>query len=154
MGLTWAAGGAFLGFLMELVDPNGDIVDIWPAAIAYPAFLGGLAFSAVLGIAARHRRFDELSLPRFAVSGAVGGLLVSLVPAALVALGLASTTVPVWRITAMLVGPFTLGSAIAASGSLALARIAEKRESLEAGAEVAELGPVEDEERELRGPRG
>jgi len=78
----------------------------------------------------------------------VGGLLVSLVPAALVALGLASTTVPVWQITAVLVGPLTLGSAIAAAGSLALARLAEAPASLEGGADVAEVGPAEGETRQ------
>lgn len=154
MGLTWAIAGAFLGFLMEFVDPTGEIVDIWPAALAYPGFVGGVAFSAVLGIAGRHRRFDELSLPRFAAWGAVGGLLVSLVPAALVALGLASTTVPVWQITAVLAGPFSLGSAIAASGSLALARLAEEPESLSAGADVTEVAPAGDEARKRLGGRG
>lgn len=44
----------------------------------------------MLGIAERRRRFDELSLPRFAAWGAVGGVLLSLVPAAMVAVGLAS----------------------------------------------------------------
>lgn len=154
MGLTWAIAGAFLGFLMEFVDPTGEIVDIWPAALAYPGFLGGVAFSAVLGIAGRRRRFDELSLPRFAAWGAVGGLLVSLIPAALVALGLASTTVPVWQITAVLAGPFSLGSAIAAAGSLALARMAEEPDSLDAGADVAGVGPAEGEARERLGDRG
>lgn len=153
MGLTWAIAGAFLGFMMEFVDPTGEIIDIWPAALAYPGFLGGVAFSAVLGTAGRHRRFDELSLPRFAGWGAVGGLLVSLIPAALVGLGLASTSVPVWQITAVLAGPFSLGSAIAAAGSLALARLADAPEALDAGAGVAEVEPAAGEARELLGDR-
>jgi hypothetical protein len=66
MGLTWGFAGALLGFLMEFVDPNGEIADIWPAVFAYPAFLGGVLFSMVLGVAARHRRFDELSILRVA----------------------------------------------------------------------------------------
>ena len=127
MALTWAAAGALLGMAIELLHniwPNwlGAQVDIWPAALAYPGFFGGLAFSVVLGIVARHRRFEELSLARFAGWGAVGGLLVSLIPAVMVAVGLASTSIPVWQITVSLAGPFALGSAAAAAGSLALAR--------------------------------
>ena len=97
---------------------------------AYPAFLGGVTFSAVLGIAGRRRRLDEMSLPRFAAWGAVGGLLVSLIPAAMVAVGLAtlaSNAPGVWLLTAVVGGPVTLGSAISAAGSLALARRAEER---------------------------
>lgn len=151
MGLTWGAAGAFTGGLIELIwnlwpgFPLGPVFDIWPAVLAYPGFLGGVAFSAVLGIAGRHRRFDELSLPRFAAWGAVGGLVVSLVPAAMVGLGLASTTIPAWQITAALAGPFALGSAIAASGSLALARMAEDRELPDAGPDAGELAPADDE---------
>lgn len=129
-GIIWATGGALLGFAIELLhnawpNPFGSLVDIWPAALAYPAFLGGLAFSTVLGIVGRGRRFDELSLPAFAAWGALGGLLVSLVPVAAVGTGLVTLDVPPWRLTAALAVPLTLGSAIAASASLALARMSE-----------------------------
>jgi hypothetical protein len=71
MGLTWAAGWALVGVLIELfIDPMGSLVDVWPTALAIPGFLGGAVFSAVLRIAEGRRRFDELSLPRF---GAWGG---------------------------------------------------------------------------------
>ncbi len=98
MGLTWAFTGALVGAGIELIhniwpNPLGSAVDIWPAMLAYPGFVGGVVFSVVLGIAARRRRFDELSLPQFALWGAVGGALLSLVPAALVALGLATPNV-------------------------------------------------------------
>jgi hypothetical protein len=137
MGLTWGAAGFLVGMVIELVhnvwpNPLGAAVDIWPAALAYPGLLGGVAFSAVLAAAGRHRRFEDLSLPRFAVWGALGGLLVSLIPAALVMLGLATPNVSLWQITLALVGPFTVGGAIAASGSLALARLADDRQ-LEGG---------------------
>ncbi|MEJ2206137.1 MAG: hypothetical protein P8170_18735, partial [Gemmatimonadota bacterium] len=125
MGLTWAVAGFLAGIGIELIhniwpNPLGSLVDIWPAALAYPGFFGGIAFSAVLGIAGRRRRFDQLSLPGVAVWGAVGGVLVSLIPAAMAAMGLVTPNVPVWRITLALLGPFTLGGAIAASVSLAL----------------------------------
>jgi len=84
----------------------------------------------VLGIAGRRRRFEELSLPRFAAWGAVGGLLLSLLPAALVGVGLATISpsgAGVWQLTAAIVAPLTLLSAVSASGSLLLARTAERR---------------------------
>jgi len=156
IGLTWAVGGALVGMGIELIhniwpNPLGSLVDIWPAALAYPAFLGGLVFSAVLGIAGRRRRFDELSLPRFASWGAVGGLVVSLLPAAMAATGFVTLNVPPWQLTAALVGPLTLGSAIAAAGSLALARMAEDRELPNAGHDVGDVGLTPKEGRELLG---
>lgn len=136
MGLTWGVAGFLAGIVIEVIhniwpNPLGAAVDIWPAALGYPAFFGGVAFSVVLGIAGRRRRFDELSLPRVAAWGAIGGLLVSLIPATLVALGLATPNVPLWQITLALVGPLALGGAVAASGSLALARMADDRELLD-----------------------
>lgn len=156
MGLTWALAGFLAGVGIELIhniwpNPLGSAVDIWPAALAYPGFFGGVAFSTVLGIAGRRRRFDELSLPGVAVWGAVGGLFVSLIPAAIVVVGLATPGVPVWEITLALLGPFMVGGAVAASGSLALARMAEDRELLDGSTDVADVGLTEDEERELLG---
>lgn len=156
MGLVWAMSGFLLGGAIELIhniwpNPVGSAVDIWPAVLAYPGFLGGLAFSAVLGLAGRHRRFDELSLPAVAAFGALGGLLVSLVPAAMVALGMATPNVPVWRITLGLLGPFAAGGAIAAAGSLALARRADDRQLLTESHSVADVGLTAQEERELLG---
>ena len=159
MALTWAVGGALVGGGIELIhnvwpNPLGALVDIWPAVLAYPAFVGGLAFSAVLGIAGRRRRFDELSLPRFAAFGAAGGVLVSLLPGALVGLGLATPNVPVWQIIGALIGPLTLGGAAAAAGTLALARMSEDRALLHAGDDVADVGLTEEEARELLGGGG
>jgi hypothetical protein len=154
MGLTWGLAGALLGMLMEFVDPHGEIADIWPAVFAYPGFFGGVVFSVVLGISARHRRFDELSIPRFAAWGALGGLLVSLLPAAMVGLGLATANVPLWKITAVLAAPLTIGSAIAASASLAVARTAEHRALRKASDDAAEVGLSDDEKRALLGRGG
>lgn len=133
MGLTWAIVGFVAGAGIEVIhniwpNPVGSAVDIWPAALAYPGFFGGVAFSAVLGVAGRRRRFDELSLPMVAAWGAAGGLIVSLIPAAMVLVGLATPNIPAWQITLALAGPFALGGAAAASGSLALARRSEDRE--------------------------
>lgn len=156
MGLTWGVVGFVVGGVIELVhniwpNPVGGAVDIWPAVLAYPGFLGGVAFSAVLGIAGRRRGFAELSLPGVAAAGAAGGLIVSLIPAALGALGLATSSVSFWTITAWLAGPCAVGGAVAASGSLLLARRAEDRTSLGAADDLADLGLTEAESRELLG---
>ena len=54
---------------------------------------------------------------------------------------------------AVVVGTLTLLSAVSASGSLALARMAEDRELLDASADVADVGLTGGEARELLGGR-
>ena len=142
LGLSWAAVGFMTGGVIEVIHniwPNriGAAVDIWPAVLALPGFLGGLGFSVVLMIAARRRRFDELSMGGFALFGALGGLAASLVLATLMSW---SGTAPTMDIVLELSGPFALGGAAAASGTLAVARLSEDQALLEAGDDVAEVG--------------
>lgn len=151
MGLTWALGWAVFGLLIGVSSillpflPWERFFEVFDAplpALAVPGFVGGVIFSFVLGVAGRRRRFDELSLPRFAAWGALGGLLLSLVPATMVGVGLASLGRPdfgVWEITATISGPLILLSAFSASGSLMLARLAQGRNIAGANADVAEL---------------
>jgi hypothetical protein len=165
MGLTWAAGWALAGVLIGVTstllpglpwDSFFEVFDAPLPALAIPGFFGGAFFSMVLGIAGRHRRFAELSLPRFAAWGALGGLLLTLFPFALVAVGLGSregSDLGAWQIIAAISGPFILLSAVSASGSLMLARMGEDRESLEASQDVAEVGLAEGEPQELLGAR-
>lgn len=167
MGLTWAAGWALFGVLIGVTsrllpglpwDSFFEVFDAPLPALAIPGFFGGALFSMVLGIAGRRRRFDELSLPRFAAWGAVGGLLLSLMPAALVAVGLASLERPdagLWKITATIGGPLILLSAVSACGSLMLARLAVDRKLLEASEDGAEAegGRPFVHERSARRPR-
>jgi hypothetical protein len=160
MGLTWAAGWAIAGVLIGVSsillpglpwDSFFEVFDAPLPALAIPGFFAGVFFSIVLGIAGRRRKFSELSLPRFAAWGAVGGLLLTLFPFALVGVGLASTEgsrLGAWQILAVISGPFILLSAVSAAGSLMLARRAENRESLE-GSDVTELGLAERETQEL-----
>ncbi len=156
MGLTWGVAGFVLGVAIEVVhnvwpNPVGAAVDIWPAALVYPGLLGGVAFAVVLGVAGRGRRLEELSLPRTAVWGAAGGLLVSLVPAILTLLGLATANVPIGELTALLAGPFMLGGAAAAAASVALARAGEGGARDEMARDVEEAGLTPEEARELLG---
>jgi hypothetical protein len=136
MGLTWAVAWGFVGFLMEFVDPHGQIADIWPALFAIPAFLGGVIFSVVLGIAERRRRFDELSIARFGAWGAVAGLVVGALP---FALGSNSSELATWLLAILIMGPISVLSGVSAAGSLAIARKADQRESLDARPHIAEL---------------
>jgi len=150
MGLTWAVAWALVGVLIGLAWTLGvpmewfvEVFDAPLPALAVPGFFAGAVFSTVLGIAGRRRRFDELSLPRFAAWGAVGGVLLTL---PIVAMAEAPGAV-----MAVAVGTVTLLSAGSAAGSLVLARMSEKRELLDVGAEVADVGLPEGEARELLG---
>ena len=72
MILIWTVGwGLGFGGLMELYDSAGEIGDVWPTALAIPGFIGAAVFSALLRAAEGRRRFDEVSLVRFAASGSV-----------------------------------------------------------------------------------
>jgi hypothetical protein len=84
-----------------------------------------------------------MSLPRFAFLGAVGGLLLSM----LVLLGGTES----WSASALTSSVVILLGMGSAAGSLALARRADDRELLEAGAEVDDIGLTEEETRELLG---
>jgi hypothetical protein len=139
MGLTWAAGWAVFGILIGVTSRVFPDLPFWDAffrvfdaplpALAVPGFFGGALFSVVLGVAGRNRRFHELSLPRFTGWGATGGLLLSLVPAAMVSIGLATfndgTMLGLWQLTAVISVPLTVLSGASAAGSLLLARRAE-----------------------------
>ena len=130
MGGIWALGGAAIGGLMELVAnfvPGLNFVDMWIPLFAIPGFVGGMIFSLVIGIVARHRKFEELSLPAFAAWGALGGVLLVLL-AAVIGWG-----------GPFLAIPFILMSAGGAAGSLAIARMAERRDALGAGAPPRQL---------------
>ena len=165
-GLTWAVAWALVGLLIGVSSillpflPWHLFFEVFDAplpALAMPAFVGGVLFSLVLGVAGRRRRFDELSLPRFAAWGATGGLLLALVPPAMVATGLASmnpgAALGPWQLTAAMAVPCMLLGAASAGGSLALARRAQSRAQLDVGQRVAELERAQAEARELLGVR-
>lgn len=152
MGVAWAIAWALVGIgvgvssrLLPFLpwDRFFAVFDAPLPALAVPGFVGGALFSLVLGIVARHRRFDELSIPRFAAWGAIGGMLLSLVPAALVGMGLATLGAGargVWALTAVIAVPLTLLSSASAAGSLALARRGA-RDALPAAREPDALPP-------------
>lgn len=153
MGLTWAIGWTLAGMLgtvavYTLFPGLPDVFDVWIPVFAYPGFLAGVGFSVVLRLTDGRRRFDELSLARFAAWGALGGLLVGTLVAAL-----GFGQVPSAALAAI-VGASTVLGALSASASLALARTEDDRALLDASAEVAEAGLSEGEARELLGRGG
>lgn len=135
MGLTW--GVAWLGAgLVLLLIVGLDAADVpFPLAFGMFGFLAGATFSGVLAVAEGRRRFDEMSLPRFAGWGGVGGLLMSGIFA--LAAALSGDMTPLEHLA--LLGPlFAMAGAGSAAGSLALARMGEDRDALGAGADEAE----------------
>jgi hypothetical protein len=144
MGLTWAMAWFGAGLILLLLVGVGAADVPFPLFFALLGFLAGVTFSGVLGIVEGRRRFDQMSLPRFATWGGVGGLLLSVVLAAVFG----------WDAFPVLGPIFALSGAGCAAGSLALARMAEDRELLDVGADVGEAGLTGDEARELLGGGG
>lgn len=136
MGLIWGVGWAIVGgAIMEgIVDPHGKILDMWPQTLAIPGFLCGAVFSVILGIAARGRKFEELSLPRFGALGAGTGLLLGVLAAAT-----GPASLPLWLRAAVVITPLTILSAASATASLAVARLGERRGLRAAGTDDADV---------------
>lgn len=77
--VLWVIGwGLGFGGIMEIVDSDGKIEDIWPAVLAIPGFIGGIIFAALLLVAERGTNFDKVPLFRFALWGAVTGIVLGL----------------------------------------------------------------------------
>jgi len=136
MSFTWGAGWAIAGFIIGAAslatpflpwDAFFRVFDAPLPALGLPAFIGGGIFSVVIGFAEHRSKFEELSLGRFTAWGALAGLLLSLVPAAMVGAGLAHLSRPdmgLWKLTALISGPLTLLGAVSGAASLLLARSA------------------------------
>ncbi|MFQ5530729.1 MAG: hypothetical protein ACE5FP_10350, partial [Gemmatimonadota bacterium] len=74
LGLTWAVAWFSAGMALVLAFPGAADVP-FPILWGGFGFVGGVIFSAVLGSIEGRRRFNQMSLPRFAAWGGVGGLL-------------------------------------------------------------------------------
>jgi hypothetical protein len=152
MGLTW--GLAWFGAGMILLLGSLLVTGSTGADVPYPlgfgafGFVAGVAFSGVLGILGGRRRFDQMSMPRFAGWGAAGGLLLTGIFVSATALGGDTTALENLDV---LIPVFTLAGAGSAAGVLAIARRAEERELLDASEDVAEVGLTEGEARDLLG---
>jgi len=77
LAALWLFGwGVGFGGLMEaFVDPHGELVDIWPAALGFAGLLGGVILAVLLRISERGRGYEEVAPARFAVWGLITGLI-------------------------------------------------------------------------------
>jgi Na+/proline symporter len=131
MGLAWAgvwvpAGAAVAGLMLDELDPEHI------GGPLYSGFICGSIFSAVAGIAADRCRLSELSWSRAAVSGAVSGLLVSVLWWFLVLLSVVGDTNPEplpWHLLGAVLPSMTVMCAITAVGSVWVARQLWRRPS-------------------------
>lgn len=77
--LLWIIGwGLGFGGIMELIDRDGRVQDVWPTVLAVPGFIGGIIFAGAFLIVERKNSFASVSLVRFALWGAVAGLVLGL----------------------------------------------------------------------------
>lgn len=131
MALTWAVAGGAIGALITLgfVVRTGSRPDApFPIMLGALGFVAGVLFSGVLMLVEGRRRFDQMSIPRFAAWGAGVGFALS--GAFFLAV---SRGDPGFLKYFIAVGPVvSLAVAGCAAGSLALARKAQNRDLLEA----------------------
>ncbi|HET7461913.1 MAG TPA: hypothetical protein VFJ82_11725 [Longimicrobium sp.] len=119
MGFIWGAAWSGAGTVARWVF--GIETDLpLPLLFGGLGFIAGVTFSGLLVLTRGRRGFDQMSLPRFAGWGAVGGLLLS----ALFVRGASYGWGEVLAISAT----FAVASAACASGTLAVARRAVRRE--------------------------
>jgi hypothetical protein len=133
MGITWAIGWAIAGVALAAawsigapLDGFFRVFDAPAPAMGLPGFFAGATFSLVLAIAARHRKFEELSLLRFTLLGALGGLLLVL-PFLFLIEDSRAAEIGVWTVKLILTTPIVLLSAISAFVTLSIARAAERQ---------------------------
>jgi hypothetical protein len=131
MGLIWAFAGSAAGMIISLgfVVRTGSRPDApFPIMLGALGFVAGVAFSGVLALVEGRRRFDQMSVPRFAAWGAGVGLALSGAFFLVVSRG-----DPGFLRYFVVIGPVvSVAAAGCAAGSLALARRAQDRELLEA----------------------
>jgi len=146
MGLTWAAAwfGAgmimLLGLLLLTGSTGADVP--YPLGFGALGFIAGVTFSGILSLGEGRRRFDQMSLPRFAGWGAAGGFVLS----ALFVSAVALVDDPSFLSNLAFLGPlFAVAGAASAAGSLALARKAEDGGRLGACRDPADVALTEEE---------
>ena len=119
IGVSWAVAWSAVGLVPRWVF--GLKTDApFPLIFGVLGFFAGVTFAGLLVATEGRRRFDQMSLPRFAGWGAVGGLLLSGLFARAASLG--------WSDVLAIAPTFAVACAVCASASLAVARRAVKRD--------------------------
>jgi hypothetical protein len=140
MGFTWAAAWSVAGLVPRwLFGFHPDVP--FPLVFGVLGFIAGVMFSGLLMLTEGRRGFEQLTLPRFAAWGAVGGVLLSAIFTRAASLG--------WADALAIAPTFAVASAICASGSLALARRAGMRELPDISGDSAETKLIDREKRKL-----
>ena len=140
MGFIWAAAWFAAGFVPRWVfGINSDLP--FPLLFGGLGFIAGVTFSGLLVLTEGRRRFDQMSLPRFAAWGAMGGLLLS-------ALFIRGASLD-WGEVLAISTTFAVACAASAAGSLAVARRAVRRELPDIRGDTAEAELTDHEERKL-----
>jgi hypothetical protein len=140
IAFTWAVAWSVVGMVPRWVFGfNTDVP--FPLVFGVLGFIAGVIFSGLLMLTEGRRGFDEMSLPRFAAWGAVGGVLLSAIFTRAASLGFGDVLA--------IVPTFAVASAICASGSLVLARRAGMRELPEIRGDTAEAELTDHEKRKL-----
>lgn len=121
-GLAWAPVAVLLGVL--IIDPDNSMDEMWPAIGAYPGFLSGVIFGALLTLTGRRRRLAELSLARGGALGAAAGLLVGAFPAAI------AESAGGFSLELAIVGSITLMGALSGAVSVVASRALRRRQEL------------------------
>ncbi|MFL5562675.1 MAG: hypothetical protein ACJ79K_14480 [Gemmatimonadaceae bacterium] len=129
MGVTWAAAWFAAGTVPRWVFGVNTDAPL-PLVFGVFGFIAGVIFSVVLTMAEGRRSFDQMSLPRFAGWGALGGLLLSVVMARAGSLGLGDVLA--------LAPTLAIASAVCAAGSLAVAKRSVRRELPDGGGNTAD----------------
>lgn len=141
MGVTWGAAWSAAGLVPRWVlgfNPDAP----FPLVFGVLGFIAGVTFSGLLVLTEGRRSFDQMSLPRFAACGAMGGLVLSALFAKAASLG--------WGDVLAIAPTFALASVVCASGSLAVARRTARREVPETRGDTAEAELTDQEKRRLR----
>ena len=86
MGLTWGAAWSAVGSVPRWIFGINTDVPI-PLVLGALAFFAGVIFSTFLALIEGRRRFDQMSLRRFAAWGALSGLLLAALFARAASLG-------------------------------------------------------------------
>ena len=140
MGFTWGATWSIAGMVPRWVF--GFKADApFPIIFGALGFIAGVIFFALLAVTERRRRFEQMSVPRFAAWGAIGGVLLAAIFATAVSLR--------WGDVLAIVPTFALASAVCASGTLVVARRAVTRELPDSRRDISEGELTEHEKRKL-----